>query len=116
MPTTVIRLNGHRDEYGPDLSLRSDIRYIGRKMTMGGWNLRSTEWANQFTIKEYGDAETAVDEYERWFYAPKQADLRARIGELRGHTLGCWCLEGRPCHGLVLARFADYGIPAAVLP
>jgi hypothetical protein len=112
--TTVIRLNGHRDEYGSDLGLRPGIVYIGRRMTMGGWNLPASDWANPFTIKEYGSPAAAVAEYERWIHAPEQAGLRARIGELRGRELGCWCREGQPCHGLVLARFADFGIPAAV--
>jgi hypothetical protein len=111
--TTVIRLNGHRDEYGPDLGLRNDIRYIGRKMTMGGWNLRESDWANRFTIKDYGSSAAAVAEFEQWFHAPEQAALRARIGELRGSKLDCWCREGQPCHGLVLARFADLGSTVA---
>ena len=43
-------------------------------------------------------------------------DLLAQIGELRGQTLGCWCMpvggfQGQLlCHGQVLAALAD-GLP-----
>lgn len=46
----------------------------------------------------------AVTRYEAWIL--QQPQLLARLGELRGKVLGCWC---KPfiCHGDVLVRLAN---------
>jgi len=38
-------------------------------------------------------------------------DLLARLPELRGKRLGCWCKPG-DCHGDLLAEWVDHGIPS----
>ena len=79
--------------------------YIGRRMTMGGWDLPESDWANPFTVKEHGSREVVCQMYEEYLFE-KRPDLLARLGELKGRTLGCWCAP-KECHGHVLARLAD---------
>jgi hypothetical protein len=35
------------------------------------------------------------------------AEYRARIRGLKGRVLGCFCLEGNPCHGCVIADWLN---------
>ena len=102
-------------EAGPVVRLRrrggqvvqdADV-YIGRQMTMGGWRLPASPWANPFVAArcpgagKTEKAEEACRLYEDWIRG--QPALLARLPELRGKTLGCWCKPG-PCHGDVLVR------------
>lgn len=50
--------------------------YIGRRMTMGGWSLPASPWANPFSVKGRGSAE-AVRRYQARVTAPERAGLRA---------------------------------------
>ena len=83
--------------------------YIGRG--------RGSIWGNPFTFKPGTTAphvmatrEAAVEAYRVWIL--RQPDLLARVKELRGKVLGCWC-QPAACHGEVLARLAD--LPDAAL-
>lgn len=58
--------------------------------------------------------ENAIGKYRQWI--AHQPKLLARVPELRGKTLGCWCapqgglppdINGRVCHGQVLAALAE---------
>lgn len=51
--------------------------------------------------------EEAVERYRTWL--PQQPHLMAQLHELRGKVLGCpGCVPDiQPCHGHVLAEFAD---------
>lgn len=64
--------------------------YIGRKCTMGGWNLPQSKWANPFSVNECGSVQTAVARYRN--YLAGRSDLLSALGELEGKTLGCWCV------------------------
>jgi len=89
--------------------------YIGRKCTMGGWDIREdSKWANPFTVKEYGRDE-ALKKYEQ--YVRECPNLWNSLEELDGKILGCWCLcekgqeisnqekkDKEICHGQVLLR------------
>lgn len=76
--------------------------YIGRRFTMGGWNMPQSKWANPFTVKECGgSAAVAVSKYEEWIR--NQPHLLSELHELEGKVLGCWCKPG-PCHGDVLVK------------
>ncbi len=77
--------------------------YIGRQMTMGGWNLARSMWANPFAMSATVDRAEACRLYEDWIKS--QPHLMARLSELQGKKLGCWC-KPKPCHGDVLARLA----------
>ena len=47
----------------------------------------------------------ACEKFERYL-VEERPDLVARLPEIRGTTLACWCKPG-PCHGDVLVRLAD---------
>ena len=83
--------------------------YIGRqrsqKMWSGGYYLPRSPWHNPFKIGRDGTAEVVAAKYERYLIE-ERPDLVARLPELRGKTLACWCKPG-PCHGDVLARLAE---------
>lgn len=72
---------------------------------------RPGPWGNQFSHREgtpedlkKKDRAAAISAYEEWLRS--RPDLLARLPELRGKTLGCWC-KPAPCHGDVLARLAN---------
>ncbi len=83
MATTVVHCK--RDTY--------DV-YIGR----GG------DWGNPFRIGPDGTRAEVIANYRTWIVT--QPDLMARLPELRGKVLGCWCAP-QDCHGHVLAELAD---------
>ncbi|AVK77407.1 hypothetical protein pmac_cds_719 [Pandoravirus macleodensis] len=82
--------------------------YIGRRWTIGGWDLPQSEWANPYSVRAVGSAAEAVRLYEHE-HLPRHPELLAKVGSLKGLVLGCWCKKhaNDPCHGDVLARLAD---------
>lgn len=94
--------------------------YIGRRMTMGGWNLPESYWANAGTVAAAGSVHKACVAFEERVRA--NPEKMARLPELRGKVLGCWCVGaacqqcGKPrapngptcghyhCHGDVLVK------------
>ena len=93
--TTVV--NVRRDEY--------DI-YIGRGNRRYG--LARSIWANPFHIGPDGNRQRVIDHYRA--YLLRTPELLARLPELKGQRLGCWCAP-EPCHGDVLAELADMEAP-----
>lgn len=83
MSTTVVHCK--RDKY--------DV-YIGRPSI----------WGNPFEIGKDGTRQQVIDKYEE--YVLNNPTLMARLPELKGKRLGCWCAPA-PCHGDVLADLAD---------
>lgn len=76
---------------------------------------RGSRWGNPFSHKEGTQAlfvvktrAQAIERYEEWIL--KQPELLAALSELKGKVLGCYC-KPLACHGDVLARFADHGVP-----
>lgn len=83
---------------------------------------RSTMWGNPFRadvvtpeVRASG-AVSAADAYRLWLAGnahlrkvlpPKRADILARLPELRGKPLACWCRPGAPCHADVLLDLAN---------
>lgn len=98
--TTVVRIRRQGGVVVQDCDV-----YIGRRMTMGGWNLPESKWANPFTIKEYKTAEEVCKRYEAYMRKRLETEprLKEELGLLRGRRLGCWCAP-KPCHGNVLVR------------
>lgn len=70
--------------------------YIGR----GGDSI----WGNPFKIGRDGDRKEVIAKYRA--YVLRRPDLMAKLPELKGKRLGCWC-SPKPCHGDVLAELAD---------
>jgi Domain of unknown function (DUF4326) len=64
---------------------------------------RPGPWGNPYEIGRDGTREQVIAKYAAWIVT--QPQLTARLGELRGKVLGCWC-KPLPCHGDVLAAMA----------
>lgn len=69
---------------------------------------RGSVWGNPFshlpksTAKwKVANREEAIDRYRE--YILTRPDLLARLGELRGQILGCWC-KPKSCHGDILVE------------
>jgi hypothetical protein len=65
---------------------------------------RPSVWGNPFVIGRDGTRDKVIRKYAAWLQT--QPQLLARLPELRGKVLGCWCAP-LPCHGDVLAHLAD---------
>ena len=74
---------------------------------------RPSIWSNPFTHKPLADTLAqfqvttrveAVQKYEEWLL--QQPELMARIHELQGLVLGCFCYP-LPCHANVLVHYAN---------
>lgn len=70
--------------------------YIGRRLSMGGWDLKESKWHNPFTVREYGNIAVVCQKYKE--YVCSKPELMASIGELVGKVLGCWCREDGLCN------------------
>jgi hypothetical protein len=81
--------------------------YIGRKLTMGGWNLQESIWHNPFTIKEYG-LEECLKKYEKYIRG-NNVLMNKIVHDLDGKTLGCFCKKkgNEPCHGDILIKIIN---------
>lgn len=76
--------------------------YIGRDVRSLG--LADDGWGNPFIIGRDGTREEVLEQYRVWVLQQKW--LMARVHELKGKTLGCWCAP-LACHGDILAELAD---------
>ncbi len=72
---------------------------------------RPSIWGNPFSHRDFTKAqfkvetrEQAVEAYRQWIKT--QPQLLARLPELKGKVLACWC-KPQSCHGDVLAELAD---------
>ena len=94
--------------------------YIGR--TMPRYKLRDQGWGNPFRLGINSD--DPVTDYNRWL--DTQSELLARLPELAGRDLLCWCRKtgSEPtfpfiCHGdVLLTRLAQWRLrnPLASIP
>lgn len=95
--------------------------YIGRRLTMGGWDLKDSKWKNPFAIDKKAEDQKAerkkvIDKYEKYIRGNKK--LLNDIEELRGKVLGCWCKKNGkniPCHGDVLVKLLNEKIRVALI-
>ncbi len=80
---------------------------------------RRTMWGNPFKvggrykimgqITDIVTAEQAVEAFEYWLLDGDGQNIFARIGELRGLNLACWCKKGCTCHADILLKWANGG-------
>ncbi|HPA21478.1 MAG TPA: DUF4326 domain-containing protein [Verrucomicrobiae bacterium] len=78
---------------------------------------RPTFWGNPFKVGVHGDRATCVRAHQDWLAglrddAPNGKSARevlARIGELRGKVLACWCHPSEACHADTLLKLANGG-------
>jgi hypothetical protein len=56
----------------------------------------------------FGNPLYTLEGYDRWLLGRLRTDLlfRTAVRDLSGKTLVCFC-KPKPCHGDILARFAD---------
>ena len=76
--------------------------YIGRANPRRG--LQASPFANPFKVGRDGSRGEVVAKYLQWLQG--QPALLARLPELQGKVLGCWCAPEQ-CHGHILAALAD---------
>jgi hypothetical protein len=65
---------------------------------------RPSKWGNPFVVGRNGTREEVIEKYR--LYLLNNKELMARIEELRGKNLICWCTP-LPCHGDVLLELAN---------
>jgi hypothetical protein len=76
--------------------------YIVRRNTRYG--LLASKWANPFKPRDGSNRDEVIAQYRAWVC--HQPELMARLPELRGRDLVCWCAP-LPCHGEVLLELAN---------
>jgi hypothetical protein len=114
MTTRVINVRGHIHEYGPRLELAPEnIVYVGRRWTLGGWDLPRHPLYNPFaydtpTRRRDGTRAEVMAKYRAYLLG--RPDLLGLVPGLCGRTLACWCAP-LLCHAEVLAALADAGGP-----
>jgi hypothetical protein len=77
--------------------------YIGRRQWCGKELFEGSPWANYYSVERYGRA-GAIARYE--LKIRNSPDLLARLPELEGKILACWC-KPQACHGDVLLRLLE---------
>lgn len=84
--------------------------YIGRAHPLFP---AGSPWGNPFKVGVDGSLPQVLERYRSWIR--EQPELMARLPELRGKRIACWCKTRKhpnaPCHGDILALLAD-GAPA----
>ena len=86
---------------------------------------RPSIWGNPFSHKvgtlakfRVATVDEAIARYREWLCTNPELIERARR-ELKGKVLGCWCKTRKnpeaPCHGDVLAEFANASPPEVVV-
>lgn len=75
--------------------------YIGRDFL----EFRGIGWGNPFKIEPGCGWKCVLEKYEA--YVRSRTDLMARLPELRGKALGCWCKPRKHCHGDVLVKLVN---------
>jgi len=66
---------------------------------------RNSRWGNPFVLDDDGSRSEVVDAY-RDYYLPHKPSLLAKLGDLEGKLLGCWCAPDR-CHADILASHVN---------
>jgi hypothetical protein len=62
---------------------------------------RGSPWGNPFRIGADGSRDCVISKYETWIRG--RPELLARLPELKGATLACFCAP-KKCHGSVLLK------------
>lgn len=73
---------------------------------------RPSKWGNPFRIRKDRDAARAVAMFRELLESDQRA--RARVAELAGRDLACWCRLDQACHADVLLEIANPPSPESV--
>ena len=90
--TTVVNINS---------GVEYDV-YIGRANRR--YKLPGSIWGNPYKPWQDGDSDAVLKKYRE--YVLNSPDLMARLSELKGKRLGCWCAP-ESCHGDVLIELME---------
>jgi len=83
--------------------------YIGRRLTMGGWNLEDSIWRNPYKVDRDGTLDQIMVKYRNHILS--NTALISKLIDLDGKILGCWCKGKKDrdkCHGDVLVELFNY--------
>lgn len=106
--TTVIHVHDAPDNW----QRNPDYVYIGRYNLHHG--LQRSIWHNPYRIKDLdglplNDTEKRASVINKYAaYLEREPQLLARLPELEGKTLVCWCKQhgtDTPCHGDILSKW-----------
>ena len=75
--------------------------YIGRAFA----EFNESLWHNPFHLGRGGNRKEVLRKYRE--YILSRPDLLARLPELKGKTLGCWCKPKWACHGDILVELVE---------
>lgn len=86
-----------------DACLLAWAKQVGRLVKID----RGSPWGNPYAIPADGTRDEVCNRYAT-SYLPSRPDLLAKIPDLKGKVLVCWCHPAR-CHGDHLAELANQG-------
>lgn len=101
--TTRISLKGQQQLYGCQLEKApANLIYVGRKFTMGGWNLIGSDFANPY--KAGDDRNNALQQYKKYIIKrlKTEPELLRKLYSYAGCVLACWCKPNENCHAQIL--------------
>ena len=107
--TTIINLRGRKNEWGPRLeNSPKNVIYMGRRFTMGGWDLPESQFCNPFAIKNNITRDNVIVSYKDYIVNKlnNDKDLFNLLKSYKGNILACWCVPD-PCHCEVLRDLID---------
>jgi len=107
--TQCIKVAALRKVYDNDINLKKWINmpnnlYVGRRgrIFIDGviFHYPDSKWGNPFLLKDY----SLKDSLELYKKHVLESDLKNRLIELKGKTLGCFCDQSGGCHAKVLVE------------
>ena len=78
---------------------RSLLVYVGRGGRRHEWP--ESIWANPFIVDRHGTRDEVIAAFRE--HLEHSPGLKARLPELHGKVLGCWC-HPEPCYGDILCE------------
>lgn len=66
---------------------------------------RPSCWGNPFRAGVDGTLAEVLTKYET--HVRESPTLLAKLAEIAGKTLGCWCFEDKGCHGDILIKLCE---------
>lgn len=97
--TTRVRIRRRGDKIVQDCDV-----YIGRKWTMGGWDLPASPFANPYRATNIKEQDVVAMYREYILDKPKLLKL---LPTLKGKILGCFCELTERCHGDVIIELLE---------
>ena len=87
----------------PDRGTLDRVTYVGRAAPRQ--RLAGSPFGNPYRLDVDGTRAEVVERYRSWILT--RPELLARLHELRGRVLACWCGHDEACHADVLIELVD---------